>query len=136
MTQTHDFAIRAGNSGTVSIGQDIGGNDLGIVLNLLVDGAPFDLTGQTVIFRVMQGATEVLRKASPAAITLSNGTDASGAAAAVPNRITIPISVAESRTLEAAGAPLTYDVERRSGATQRTIIAGNIFIEPGANDDV
>ena len=131
----YDFTVRAGNSGTVPDGSGQGGNDLGIVLNLLVDGAPFDLTGQEVVFRVKLGETQVLRKTTASGITLANGTDADGNTSAVPNKITIPITVTESRTLESAGAPLTYDVERRSGSVQRTIIAGNIFVEPGSNDD-
>lgn len=112
-----------------------GGNDLGIVLNLLVDSEPFDLAGQDVIFRVMAGSVEVLRKTTASGITVAAGTDANGAESAVDNKITIPITVAESRTLHAAGAPLTYDVERRSGSGQRTIVSGNIFVEPGSNDD-
>lgn len=136
MTGTHDLTVRAGNSGTA--GEDAG-NELGLVVNLLVGASgaeePFDLTGQTVVFRVLQGATEILRKDSSGTVTLTNGTDRDGGASAVPNKITVPITVADSRTLEAAGAGLTYDLERRSGSEQRTILAGGIFVEPGANDD-
>ena len=129
MTGTHDFTIRAGNSGTTE-------NELGIVLNLLVGSAPLDLTGQEVVFRVLRDGAQVLRKTTASGITLTNGTDAAGAASPAPNLITVPISVADSRALEAAGGALTYDVERRpGGGAQRTIIAGVIFIEPGANDD-
>jgi hypothetical protein len=130
MTESLDLKIRAGNSGLVT-------NDLGLVVNLIVGTEPLDLTGQEVVFRVLQGSTQVLRKTTTGgAITLTNGTDLDGAASAVPNRITVPISVTESRTLEAAGAGLTYDLERRpAGGSQRTIIAGNIFVEPGSNDD-
>lgn len=142
MTRTCDITIRAGNSGTVSTladGVAGDGNDLGLVVNLLVGASgaetPFDLTGHTVVFRVLRGGTEVLRKASPTDITVSNGNDIDGGASAVPNKITVPISVAESRTLETAGMGLTYDLERRQGSNQRTMLSGNIFIEPGANDD-
>lgn len=136
MTTTQDISIRAGNSGTVGETR----NDLGLVVNLLVGLAgaevPFDLTGQTVVFRVLQGATQVLRKDSlTGGITLTNGTDRNGAIAAVPNKITVPISVIESRTLEASGTGLTYDLERRQGGTQRTMLTGNVFIEAGSNDD-
>jgi hypothetical protein len=139
MTATHDITIRAGNSGTVG---DTG-NELGLVVNVLVGApgaeVPFDMTGQTAVFRVLQGgnAMQVLRKDSlTGGVTLTTGTDRNGAASAVPNKITVPISVAESRTLEAAGAGLTYDLERRQSGNQRTLLTGNIFIEPGANDDV
>ncbi len=129
---THNITIRTGNSGTTD-------NELGLVLNLLIGASgaevPFDLTGQTVAFRVLHGATEVLRKDTSGAVTLTNGTDRSGAASAVPNKITIPVTVADSRLLESAGYGLTYDVERRQGGLQRTILTGNVFIEAGANDD-
>lgn len=130
MTGTHDLTIRAGNSGTTD-------NEAGIVLNLLVGADPLDLSAQEVVFRVLRDGTQVLRKATGSGITLTNGTDADGNASAVPNLITVPITVADSRTLEAAGGALTYDIERRpGGGAQRTVIAGMIFIEPGANDDV
>ncbi len=129
MTKTHDFAIRAGNSGTTE-------NEAGIILNLLVGADPLDLTGQEVVFRVLRDGVQVLRKATGGGVTLANGTDADGNASTVPNLITVPITVADSRVLEAAGQPLAYDVERRAaGGVQRTVISGTIFIEPGANDD-
>lgn len=135
MTTTFDITVRAGNSGTVG---DTG-NDLGLVANFLVGASgaeePFDLTGQTVVFRVLRGGTEILRKVSPTDITVSTGTDRNDGVSAVPNKITVPVSVTDSRTLEAAGTGLTYDLERRNGSVQRTLLTGNIFIEPGANDD-
>lgn len=126
--ETYDLTVRAGNSGTVQ-------NALGLVVNLIVGTDPLDLSGQTVIWRVTQGGTQVLRKDTSTGITLTNGTDLAGAASAVPNLVTVPITVAESRTLEAAGAGLTYDLEVRTGSDQRTYLSGNVFVEAGANDD-
>lgn len=132
MTDTFDLFIRAGNSGLIT-------NELGLVVNLRVGATgaetPFDMTGQEVVFRVRQGVTEILRKTTASGITLTEGTDASGAASGVNNLITVPITVADSRTLEAAGTGLTYDLERRQAGNQRTLLAGNVFVEPGANDD-
>jgi len=102
-----------------------------------VGADPLDLTGQEVVFRVLRDGVQVLRKATGGGVTLANGTDADGNASTVPNLITVAITVTDSRALEAAGGPLTYDIERRlGGAVQRTVLCGAIFIEPGANDDV
>lgn len=128
MSTRRDVYIRAGNSGTVE-------NELGLVVNVLVGSAPLDMTGNEIVFRVMSGATQVLRKTSPSGITLANGTDGNGAASAVPNKITVPFTVAENRTLEAAGTGLTYELERRFSGNQRVILEGSLFVTPGANDD-
>lgn len=125
----HNFAVRAGNSGTTA-------NETGLVLNLLVGDQPFDLTGQGIVFRVMKGKLQVLRKDLNDDVIVENGTDREGVASPVPNRIVIPITVANSRTLETAGRALTYEVERRPpGGAQRVIIAGRLTVELGASDD-
>lgn len=118
MTASYDFTIRAGNSGTVQ-------NERGLVVRVKVGTDPLDLTGNTVVFRALKDGGEVLRKTSPD-VTVDLPTA----------EIVVPVTVAESRTLEAAGPGLTYDLERRATGLQRTIVAGNLFVEPGANDDV
>ena len=120
MTGTRDFTIRAGNTGTAQ-------NERGLVVRVKVDTTPLDLTGNTIVFRVTKDGTQVLRKDS-----LTGGITVDLPTA----EIVVPITVAESRTLEAAGQGLTYDIERRATGVQRTILSGNIFVEPGANDDV
>lgn len=119
MTGTRDFTIRAGNSGTDA-------NERGIVVRVKVATTPLDLTGNTIVFRVLKDGTQVLRKTTAGDITVDIPTA----------EIVVPITVAESRTLEAAGQGLTYDIERRATGVQRTILSGSIFVEPGANDDV
>ena len=52
MTVTNDFTIRAGNSGTVD-------NERGIVVRVLVDSLPLDLTGNTIVWRVLMGLSAV-----------------------------------------------------------------------------
>lgn len=128
MTNTYDVTVLAGNSGTEA-------NELGLVANLIVGGEPLDLTGQEIVFRVMRADTQVLRKTTSSGITLTNGTAENGAASVVPNLITVPITVAESRTLEAAGGALTYQLERRNGSAQRAILSGCVTVKKGANDD-
>lgn len=114
----HNFTIRAGNSGTVD-------NERGIVVRVLVADLPLDLTGNTIVWRVLLSGTQIMRKTSADGITVDLPTA----------EIVVPITVEDSRTLEAAGLGLTYDLERRASGLQRTVLAGSIFIEPGANDD-
>lgn len=125
----YDVTVRAGNSGTTA-------NEAGIVANMLVGTAPLNLTGNEIVFRVLDRAgVQIVRKTTASGITLTNGTDGSGVASAVPNLVTIPVTVAESRLYEAAGSGLRWEAERRIGGLQRTFIGGNLFVEPGVNDD-
>ncbi len=122
-TATRDYTIRAGNSGTVE-------NGAGIVIFYEAGTplAPVDLTGQAILFfvRAKPGAAVVISKSMADGITVD----------LVLAKIVIPITVAESRLMEAAGNLLIYDIERRPGdGSQRTILAGRMFIEAGANDD-
>jgi hypothetical protein len=119
MTDTYNIKIRAGNSGTVA-------NELGLVCQILVDEDPYDLTGQDIIFRVIDAAgQQVIRKDTDDDITVN----------IVTATITVPITVEESRTLAAAPLRLRYELERRSGSLQRTFIVGDVLIAPGLNDD-
>lgn len=118
MTASYNFTIRAGNSGTVD-------NERGIVVRVVVADLPLDLNGNTIVWRVLLWGTQIMRKTSADGITVDLPTA----------EIVVPITVEDSRTLEAAGPGVIYDLERRSSTQQRTILAGQIFIEPGANDD-
>ena len=133
MTMKQQITVRAGNSGTVG---PSGGSDLGLVLNARVGDDGMDLTGQEIVFRVWARGEEVLRKDTSDGVTLSEGTDAAGDPSGVQNKITVEITVADSRTLQASGPALRYEVERQPSATeQRTIIYGPLIVEPGVNDD-
>jgi hypothetical protein len=119
MTDSYDIRIRSGNSGTIA-------NELGFVCQVLVAGAPLDMTGNEVVFRVYSAAgEEVIRKDTGDDVTVDLATAT----------IIVPITVAESRTLAAAALRLKYDIERRNGTLQRTIICGNVLVTPGVNDD-
>lgn len=120
MTARYDFTVRAGNSGSVE-------NEAGLELILTADDVPVDMTGDEIVFRVFGCAAQVLRKTTASGITVNIATA----------RITVPLTVEDSRTLEAAsGGVLSYDVERRPAAGgQRTILAGRVLIEAGVNDD-
>ncbi len=123
MTATQDFTIRAGNSGTVSNAEGIQ-----VRLKVYVDDVlePENLTGDVFVFRVWSRGAQVLRLTTADVVTVD----------LVEAMVTVPISVANSRTLAAAGPALTYDLERRPLAGgQRTVIHGALIVEPGVNDD-
>ena len=116
-----DFSSRAGNSGTDR-------NEAGLVFRFLeADGVtPRDLTGAAFVCRITDAAgSPVLRKDTTGTVTVD----------LVTAEVTVPVTVADSRTLAAAIQPLTYDLERRQGSDQRTEVGGVIFCTPGANDD-
>jgi hypothetical protein len=120
VTAQYNFTVRAGNSGSVE-------NEVGLEVILTAGNppAPVDMSGDAIVFRVLSGTVQALRKETPAIlVNLTTG------------RITVPLTVADSRTLQAAGGVLTYDLERRPAAGgQRTIVAGRVFVEEAANDD-
>jgi len=119
--QKYDFRVRAGNSGTT-------GNGAGLVI-IVSEGDPpalVNLTGQTVVFRAMsKSGVQVVRK------DMSTGIVVDIALA----KITVPITVAESRLMATNGPDLTYDLERRNGAEQRTLLFGSITVDGSSNDD-
>jgi hypothetical protein len=119
VTDTYNIKIRAGNSGTVE-------NELGFVCQIYVADAPYDLTGQDIIFRVIDAAgQQVIRKDSDDEITVDIPTAT----------ITVPITVEDSRTLAAAPLRMRYEMERRFDSLQRTFLNGDILIARGVNDD-
>lgn len=120
-TAQYNLTVRAGNSGSVQ-------NEAGleVILTAGTPPVPVDMTGDEIVFRVMAGATQALRKTTATGITVNIAT----------GRITVPLTVQDSRTLQTAGQVLTYDLERRPAAGgQRTILAGRVLIEGSANDD-
>ena len=123
MTATRNFTVRAGNSGTVD-----NATGIQVLLRVYVNDVltPEDLTGDAFVFRVWSRGAQVLRLTTADAITVD----------LVTAQVTVPLSVANSRTLESAGPALTYDLERRPLAGgQRTVIFGAMIVEPGCNDD-
>jgi hypothetical protein len=110
-----DFTIRAGNSGTTE-------NPAGIVIVLKADGVAENLTGSVIVFRAVNVGTEVLRKDSTDGITVN----------ATAGKITVPITVAESRALPPASL---YEIEQRLDGGQRTRLSGRLIVIRGVNDD-
>jgi|GEM_PF-2922799 hypothetical protein len=119
MVPVRNFTIWIGNSGTAE-------NQSGIVAVLKAGSppAPENLTGVEIVFRATDG-TQAIRKTSA-----DNGI----ALEPLAGRITIPISVAESR-LFGRGRRWRYEIECRAAGAERTIMTGELIPAGGMNDD-
>lgn len=111
--------IFVGNSGVAE-------NPDGIVFDWLDNnGIALDLTGYEFIFRVISGSadtsTELIRK-----------TSSNNEINVVGSRITIPITIAETRLINSAKR---YEIESRIDGSERTILYGVLNPIGGANDD-
>ncbi len=124
---TYDFAVRAGNSGTVQ-------NEAGIAL-VIKSGSPpepFDLGNDEVIFiaALSAGGAPVIRKTSAEA----------GEVQVIPaeGKIVVPITVSDTLAMADAveddGQRLIYSVERRRGSARRTELSGEISVLKVARD--
>ena len=115
---THNFTLKQGNSGTLE-------NSAGIDLSLKDEnGDAVDLTGWEITFYARYGNDR---------LTLSS-TDGDVSVDAPAGAVRVPISVAHSRVFR-AGTNVRYEIERRKGADQRTIVEGVLHILEGINDD-
>ena len=110
-----NFAIIPGNSGIVE-------NPDGIVIILKADGEPENLTGSNFVFRAVNGGVELIRKDTDSGVVID----------ALAGKVTIPITVAESRSLPQI---CRYEIEQRLGAAQRTRLRGQLVTVGGVNDD-
>lgn len=111
-----NFAITPGNSGTAD-------NPDGIVIVLKSDGTPENLTGSNVVFRVVNDSgVELIRKDTSVDVVVD----------ALAGKVTIPITVAESRVLPQMSR---YEIEQRLGTSQRTRLRGRLVATGGVNDD-
>lgn len=103
------------------------GNDFALPLRLKTRSgaslAPVDLTGSTLVFRaVWPGGS--LRKPSPDGWTIN----------AAQGEATLALTVAETRLIP-MGARVKYEIERRVGSSQATIMYGLVKVSEWANDD-
>jgi hypothetical protein len=112
---THNFDIKQGNTDelTVAFAQD---DEV---------ETPLDLTGSEIVF-FAQYSSEAIRKSSAdgdISIDVASGT------------VRIPITLEDSR-LFPVSAYVRYEIERRMGGGQETLLEGNLRVQSGINDDV
>lgn len=105
-----------GNSGTRA-------NPDGIVIDVISGDEPAQMGGTEIVFRVVANGVEIIRRS-----TADGGVLLDAAA----GRVTIPISVADSRAIPDQAQ---YEIEQRAGAEQRTILYGYFQVSGGVNDD-
>lgn len=104
------------------------GNTLSVVFQLNRDaqGTPLPLSGSTFVFRVLDGETELLRKASPSD-ELSVPTPSDG-------KVLLSLAPADTRALP-LGMLARYELERRVSSEETTVAFGFLNVAGGVNDD-
>lgn len=105
------------------------GNTLSRIFRLKSDATtPIDLTGSTFIFRVVDKSNELVRYSSADGDELGVPTPANG-------EVVLLMPVSDTRLLP-DGSVARYELERRVGSEQTTILYGMLNVEGWANDDV
>lgn len=99
------------------------GNTLSRTFRFKVDETtPLDLTGSTLVFRALWSGGNEIRK------NLTVATPVNGEAV-------LDLSVVETRSLP-NGAVAKYEIERRMGGAQTTLLYGTLVATEWVNDDV
>ena len=104
------------------------GNTLSLVFAFKDDdGEPFDLTGSTIAFRAETGEGETF---------ITKTTPSSGLAMATPanGQVTLTLTPAEVSSFY-PGRVNRYEIERRVGSIESTLLAGYITVTEGVNDN-
>lgn len=105
------------------------GNTLSRTFRLKAEGGSLvDLNGSVFVFRVVNKAAEIIRYVSASADELSVPTPENG-------EVVLLMPVADTRLLP-DGAVARYELERRVGTEQTTVLYGSLVVKGWANDDV
>ncbi|WP_293862511.1 hypothetical protein [uncultured Alsobacter sp.] len=91
------------------------------------DTTPLDLTGSVFVFRVVDSGAEIIRYESGTDDELAVPTPANG-------EVNLLMPVAGTRTLP-EGSVARYELERRIGLEQTTLLYGLLVVTGWANDD-
>lgn len=88
--------------------------------------APINLTGSVLVFRATVAGVEIVREDTTGlAFDITDAAD---------GRAELHLSVAQSR-LFPLGDGTRYEIERRVGSSQRTLLFGKVVASEWANDD-
>lgn len=101
------------------------GNSLALTFRMKdAAGAIFDLTGSTLVFRAVAPYVAI-RKETPTALLMP---------APATGEVTLALTPSETRQFP-VGAKTDYEIERRIGSEQITLLRGKITGIGGINDD-
>lgn len=89
-------------------------------------GQAVDLTGSEIVF-IAETATSTIRK-STADATLLMPVPALGG-------VTLKLTPEETRLFAVGRLKSRYEIERRIGGTEETLVSGCLIVEEGLNDD-
>ncbi len=90
------------------------------------EGDPVDLTGSVIMFVAEAGVVRIVK--STADGTLAMPIPATG-------EITLHLTPAETRLLPVGRLKVRYEIERRIGGEETTLVSGCIAVMDGINDD-
>lgn len=93
---------------------------------LAEDEVPFDLTGSELVLTIISDGSGIRKSSATGDILIPTPEDGTAS---------LTITVAESRNLIARLGPARYEIERRIGDTQRTLLYGEVRLKGGINDD-
>lgn len=103
------------------------GNTAEFVFRLKQDhNTPLDLTGSTFVMSIIHGGPRIELSSSDGGITIATPTT---------GELTVPISVALSRSILQRTGGVQYEIERRIDGAQTTILFGTIEFAGGNNAD-
>jgi len=90
------------------------------------NGVPVDLTGSVLVFVTEAGATRLVKSTADGSLTMPNPSN---------GEITLTLTPAETRQLPVGRLKTRYEIERRIGTEETTLVSGCITVMDGINDD-
>ncbi len=89
-------------------------------------GDPVDLTGSVLVFVAEAGSIRIRKSTEDGSLEMPVPSD---------GEITLSLTPAETRQLPAGRLKARYEIERRIGAEETTLVSGCITVMDGINDD-
>ncbi len=89
-------------------------------------GDPVDFTGSVIVFVAEAGATRLVKSTADGSLAMPDPT---------AGEITLSLAPAETRLLPVGRFRARYEIERRIGDEESTLVSGCITVMNGINDD-